>query len=179
MASIEVNGISVEVPEGSFVKEALEALGFEIAMFPSDEGVFMPCQTGGCLSCAVDIDGELRPACVSKVHEGMRIKMDASRLTPRRIVGGFMGHHVGGVGTPWWLKGDYIEVACFTAGCNFCCPQCQNWSFTYMSTGNPLTSNEAAELMTATRKQFGVDRMAISGGNVHSIGDGWSSTSAI
>lgn len=119
MASIEVNEISLEVPEGSSVKEALEALGFEITMFPSDEGLFMPCQMGECLSCAVDIDGELRPACVSKVHEGMRIMTNTSSLTPRRIVGGFIGHRVGGVGTPWWLNGNYIEVACFTAGCNF------------------------------------------------------------
>jgi pyruvate formate lyase activating enzyme len=100
MASIEVNGISAEVPEGSSVKDALVALGFEITMFPSDEGLFMPCQTGGCLSCAVDVDGELQRACVSKVHEGMRIRTNPGDLTPRRIVGGFMGHHVGGVGTP-------------------------------------------------------------------------------
>lgn len=124
----------------------------------------MPCQTGGCWSCAVDIDGELGPACITKVHPGMNIKTDASRFTPRRIVGGFMGHHVGGVGTPWWLKGDYIEVACFTAGCNFCCPQCQNWRFTYMSTDSSLTPKEAADRMTAYRKKFKVDRMAISGG---------------
>jgi pyruvate formate lyase activating enzyme len=164
MASIEINGIAVEVPEGSSIKETLEALDFEITIFPSDEGLFMPCQTGGCWSCAVDIDGELRPACVSKVQQGMKVKTSASNLTPRRIVGGFMGHRVGGVGTPWWLKGDYIEVACFTAGCNFCCPQCQNWLFTYMSTGNPSTPEEAARQMTATRKQFGVGRIAISGG---------------
>jgi pyruvate formate lyase activating enzyme len=164
MISIEFDGIAVEVPEGSSVKEALEALGFQITMFPSDPGIFMPCQTGGCWSCAVNIDGELWPACVSKVQQEMRIKTDASSLTPRRIVGGFMGHHVGGVGTPWWLKGDYIEVACFAAGCNFSCPQCQNWRFTYMSTGNPLTPEDAAEMMTVTKRQYEVDRMAISGG---------------
>gem|GEM_PF-5972862 len=40
--------------------------------------------------------------------------------TPRRIVSGFMGHTVGGVGTPWHLEGVYyIEVACFASGCNF------------------------------------------------------------
>ena len=48
MASIEVDGIAVEVPEGSSVIEALEALGFQITMIPSDPGLFMPCQTGGC-----------------------------------------------------------------------------------------------------------------------------------
>jgi pyruvate formate lyase activating enzyme len=164
MISIEVDGRPVKVPEGSSIKEALEALGFEITMFPTDEGLFMPCQTGGCWTCAVDVDGELRPACVSEVHEGMKIRTDPGVLTPKRIAGGFMGHHVGGVGTPWWLKGDYIEVACFTAGCNFCCPQCQNWRFAYLCAGDPLTPEEAAEEMTDTRRHYGVDRIAISGG---------------
>lgn len=128
MASIEVDGKSVEVSEGSSVKEILEDLGAEISMFPSEAGLFMPCQTGGCWACALNIDGQLKPACVNVVHHGMKIRTDTGGLIPRRIVSGFMGHKVGGVGTPWWLSGggDYIEVACFTAGCNFCCPQCQN-----------------------------------------------------
>ena len=78
MISIEVDGKSAEVPEGCSVKEALEILGFEITMFPSTEALFMPCQTGGCGSCALDIDGQLTPACISKVHQGMKIKTDAS-----------------------------------------------------------------------------------------------------
>ena len=164
MVLIEVDGQSMEVQEGTSIKQVPEALGFQITMFPSDPGLFMPCQTGGCWSCALDIDGELKPACVSVVQHGMRIKTDACSLIPMRQVGGFMGHHVGGVGTPWWLKGDYIEVACFTAGCNFSCSQCQNWRFTYLGTGDTLTPKEAAKQMTATRKQHGVDRIAISGG---------------
>jgi pyruvate formate lyase activating enzyme len=111
MISIEVDGKSAEVPEGCSIKEALELLGFEISMFPSPEALFMPCQTGGCWSCAQDIDGQLKPACISKVYQGMRIKTDAS-------------------------DGGFIEVACFTAGCNFCCPQCQNWRFTYLNSGD-------------------------------------------
>jgi pyruvate formate lyase activating enzyme len=67
MASIEVDGLAMEVPEGFSVKEVLETLGFQITMFPPDPGLFMPCQTGGCWSCAADIDGELHPACVSIV----------------------------------------------------------------------------------------------------------------
>jgi pyruvate formate lyase activating enzyme len=94
----------------------------------------------------------------------MRIKTDVNGHPPRRLVGGFMGHHVGGVGTPWWLKGEWIEVACFTAGCNFCCPQCQNWRLAYLDTGEALTPEQAARKMTATKRQYGVDRMAISGG---------------
>jgi len=166
MISIEVDGKSAEVPEGCSVKEALQILGFEITMFPSTEALFMPCQTGGCGSCALDIDGQLTPACISKVHQGMKIKTDASSLTPRRVVGGFMAHKVGGVGTPWWIKseGGFIEVACFTSGCNFCCPQCQNWRFAYLNPGDPLTPGEAARLMTATKRRYGVSRIAVSGG---------------
>ncbi|VVB66970.1 2Fe-2S iron-sulfur cluster binding domain protein [uncultured archaeon] len=164
MASIEVDGKSVEVKEGSSIKDALEALGFKIAMFPSQKGFFMPCQTGGCWSCALEIDGQLMPVCIGTVQKGMRIKTDTSSSPPKRMVGGFMGHHVGGVGTPWWLCGDWIEVACFTAGCNFCCPQCQNWRFAYLATGDPLTPPEAAKLMTATRRRYAVERIAISGG---------------
>jgi pyruvate formate lyase activating enzyme len=126
----------------------------------------MPCQTGGCWACAMDIDGELRPACVSPVRDGMRIKTDPGGLAPKRLLGGFMPHQVGGVGTPWWIKPQwiYVEVACFVAGCNFRCPQCQNWRFAYMGEGKPIDPKEAARQMTATRKRYNVDRMAISGG---------------
>ncbi|MCX8176672.1 MAG: 4Fe-4S cluster-binding domain-containing protein, partial [Candidatus Bathyarchaeota archaeon] len=81
----------------------------------------------------------------------------------------FMGHSVGGVGTPWNLKSQgFIEVAAFTAGCNFRCPQCQNWSITYRGKEDfehyILTPKEAAKIMTEVRKEYQVNRMAISGG---------------
>jgi pyruvate formate lyase activating enzyme len=101
------------------------------------------------------------------VQEGFRIQTGLSENTiPKRIVTGFSGHTVGGVGTPWWLKGGggCIETACFAAGCNFRCPQCQNWDITYMAAGKALTPVEAAERMTAARRKHQVDRMAISGG---------------
>jgi pyruvate formate lyase activating enzyme len=81
------------------------------------------------------------------------------------LVHGFSGHPVGGVGTPWWLKGyRYIEAACFSCGCNFRCPQCQNWTTTYCGKEPPLTPRQAAERMTGLRRILGVNRMAISGG---------------
>ncbi|MCJ7444874.1 MAG: 2Fe-2S iron-sulfur cluster-binding protein [Methanotrichaceae archaeon] len=133
MAIIEVNGISQEVDTGITVKRALESLGYRINKFPENQGLFMPCQTGGCWACAMKIDGELSPACISRVGDGIRIETNLKDITPAKLVGGFMGHHVGGGGTPWWIKGNHIEVACFAAGCNFKCPQCQNWTFTYMN----------------------------------------------
>ena len=63
MASLEVDGKTIEVQDGSSTKEALEAAGMEITTLPSSEGHFMPCQTGGCCACAVDVDGKLQPAC--------------------------------------------------------------------------------------------------------------------
>ncbi|MEM2265038.1 MAG: radical SAM protein, partial [Nitrososphaerota archaeon] len=61
-------------------------------------------------------------------------------------------------------KYRYIEAAVFACGCNFRCPQCQNWTTTYCGKEVALTPKEAALLMTDTRKRYRVDRMAISGG---------------
>lgn len=166
-ASIEVDGIGVHVPHGIPIKGALEMRGYAISKYPQEGSLFIPCENGGCWSCAVEVNGEVKPACVTLVRDGLRIKTElAQHYIPRRIVHGFSGHTVGGVGTPWWLKrgSTYIEAACFAAGCNLLCPQCQNWETTYKGKGRALTPGEAAEIMTATRRDFGVDRMAISGG---------------
>ena len=166
MTTIEVDGRRIEVPSGSPVKEALERLGYNISMHPADKGLFMPCQVGGCWACALEIDGESRPACTTQVQEDMRIRTGATRGTPRRMVAGFMGHKAGGVGTPWWLESGlgFLEAVCFTSGCNLCCPQCQNWRYAYMDTGDLLSPEEAAERMTETKRQCVVERIAISGG---------------
>lgn len=163
--SIDLDGKAAEVPQESTVKHIPQFLGYPVSGFPGDPGMFMPCRTGGCWACAMDINGRLAPACITPVNQGIKIKMDARSLIPRRLVGGFMAHRIGGVGTPWWLiKDGYLEAACFTAGCNFLCPQCQNWRFSFLGLGDPLTPEEAAKVMTSTRKRFGVDRLAISGG---------------
>jgi len=155
--SIEVDGKGFKIPQYISVREALSLIGYNI---------FAPCGVGGCWSCALDIDGTVRPACVTAVREGMKIRTELPPgYVPKRIVEGFMGHTVGGVGTPWHLKGiSYIEVACFAAGCNFRCPQCQNWTTTYKGNASPLTPKEAASIITQARRRLGVNRMAISGG---------------
>ena len=164
---IEVDGNSYEIPAGITVKQALKSLGFQITEFPG-EGLFMPCRTGGCWSCALKIDGELKTACLSAVRNGMKIKTSRENFTPQRLVSWFSAHPAGGAGTPWRLKANKekvdIEVVCFTSGCNFRCPQCQNWAVTFQSKGKALTPEEAAKQLTETRKTYGVDRMAISGG---------------
>jgi pyruvate formate lyase activating enzyme len=160
---VKINGETHQVPERITVKSALELAGYEFTRFPEKNKIFAPCEVGGCWSCAVEISGRLKPSCVTPVQDGMIIKTDVPRL--KRLVHGFSGHTVGGVGTPWWLKGRrYIEAACFACGCNLRCPQCQNWTTTYCGKDIPMTPFEAARKMTALRKLIGVDRMAISGG---------------
>ena len=165
---IEVDGEHFWVPEKITVKKALEIIGYEFTKFPEKGKIFAPCEVGGCWSCAVEVNGELRPSCVTPVDDGMVIRTPEEIMKtyqPKRLVHGFSGHPVGGVGTPWWLKGyRYIEAACFACGCNFRCPQCQNWTTTYCGKDIPLSPGKAAEVMTKLRKTIGVDRMAISGG---------------
>jgi len=57
-----------------------------------------------------------------------------------------------------------VEVACFAHGCNLRCPQCQNYTVTYDNVAPALTPFEAAAVLTAERNKYGLDRMAISGG---------------
>lgn len=165
-ARIKVDGEILYVPKKITVKRALEVAGFKFSKFPGDCDFFAPCEVGGCYSCAIYVDGVLRPSCVTKVTDGMEIRTQLLEdQAPKRLVHGWMGHPVGGVGTPWWLKGrGYVEVAVFTCGCNLRCPQCQNWTTTYNGNGPAYTPLKAAEIMTNFRRRYGVDRMAISGG---------------
>jgi len=164
---IELNGEKAKVPERITVKNALEMHGYRISKYPEEASLFMSCEVGGCWSCAVEVNNEVKPACITPVTDGLKIKTELPEdYVPKRLVHDFSGHMVGGVGTPWWLKSDdkYIEAACFAGGCNLRCPQCQNWHEAYRSSGDALTPQKAAETMTATRNRIGVDRMAISGG---------------
>ena len=157
----------MQVPIGITIIEALEILGYKITKYPEKGSLFAPCEVGGCWNCAVEVNQVLKPACVTQVKESLRIRTKPPKdFIPKRIVHGFSGHSVGGVGTPCWIKKSYgyIEAACFAAGCNFRCPQCQNWETTYLGKGNALTPQEAAAIMTETRRNLRVDRMAISGG---------------
>lgn len=165
---ITIDDTDFAVPERITVKRALEMLGLEFSRFPEDDKIFVPCETGGCFACAMTIDGVVKPACVTPVKDGMGIRLELPEgHIPLRRVSGFMPHPVGGVGTPWRVKKSsqrFVEVACFAHGCNLRCPQCQNFTVTYDNVAETLTPLEAAAALTAERNKYGVDRMAISGG---------------
>jgi len=166
--TIEIDGRAVQVPERISVREALSGAGYRVSSLPTESDLFVSCEVGACWGCVVEIDGVVRPACVTAARDGTKVRTKLPRgYVPRRVISGFRGHPVGGVGTPWQLRrSDYvpIEVVSFTAGCNFRCPQCQNWRITYDGKNRALTPGVAARTLTAMRKDSRVDRMTLSGG---------------
>ena len=161
---ISVNGAELEVPRRITVKRALEIAGIEVSAFPGKGEVSAPCSLGGCYGCLVRVDGKPMRACVTPIKEEMSVST-RNEISSYRIVHGPAPHSVGGKGTPWRLKGDgYIEVALWAAGCNLRCPQCQNHRSTYDNASKPCTPELAAKVLTEARRNYRVDRMAISGG---------------
>ena len=176
LRTILVNHERYRVPARLTVLRALELIGFTPYIYKegelSDTEILAPCRTGGCWSCAVIINQHLKPSCVTPIEDGMEILTDPgerARKEAKRVVSGFQGHAVGGVGTPYWMKPRTlgfrsIEVACFAHGCILRCPTCQNWGITYSAVEEPLLPVETARIMTYERRWHGVNRMAISGG---------------
>ena len=62
---IKVDGETFSVPDKITVKKALEIVGYKFSKFPEKGKIFAPCEVGGCWSCAVEVDGELKPSCVT------------------------------------------------------------------------------------------------------------------
>ncbi|RLE48389.1 MAG: radical SAM protein [Candidatus Methanomethylicota archaeon] len=166
LVKVEVNGVAYEVNRKMTVKEFLESIGYEFSDAPSHDKPAALCCTGGCYACSLMISGQVKPACITMLEDGMKIDTDYSKVKPLRIVHGPQPHTVGGKATPWWYKraGRYIEVAIWVAGCNLRCPQCQNFDVTYDRWSKPITPEEAALKVSKARRIYGVDRMAISGG---------------
>lgn len=174
--TIMVDHEKYRVPARLTVLRALELIGFTAYRYKegelNDTEILAPCRTGGCWSCAVMVNRQLKPSCVTPVEDGMEILTDTreiAREEPKRVVSGFQGHAVGGVGTPHRIKPRTlgfrsIEVACFAHGCILRCPTCQNWQITYSAVEEPLSPLETAQIITSERRWLGVNRMAISGG---------------
>jgi pyruvate formate lyase activating enzyme len=155
--SIRINGERFSVPERITIKAALGYAGIS-------NSCEAPCGVGGCWCCAVLADGSAKPACITGVRDGMVIDT-RTEIAPRRVVTGFGPHMGGGVGTPIGIR-DYvspIEVALFTHGCNFRCPQCQNHGMAFTG-GMEMLPREAAAMLSSMRRIYRVNRMAFSGG---------------
>jgi pyruvate formate lyase activating enzyme len=85
--SIELDGVSLEVQAGITVKKALEFNGYKVSKYPEPASLFTPCETGGCWSCAVEVNGQPQRACVTSVSDGQNIKtVLPDNYVPRRIV---------------------------------------------------------------------------------------------
>jgi len=153
--TVQVDGKPAAVPERTSVKEALEGLGYSVATLPGEPALSTACGSGGCWSCAVEVDGVTKPACTTAVREGMTINTRrAAQNIPKRGVMLFSGP----AGIP------YVEAACFTLGCNFRCPQCSNWSITFRGNAEALTPQEAARRTTLMRKTIEANWTLITGG---------------
>lgn len=163
---VKVNGVEYHANKGEPIKDLLQSIGFKFNIFPSSMEPSVLCCTGGCFACSLMVSGEVKPACITPVQEGMEINTNFSKVPPLRIVHGPQPHRVGGKATPWWYKrsGRYIEVALWLAGCNLRCPQCQNYDVTYDSKTKSISPSEAAVKLSEARRVYGVDRMAVSGG---------------
>jgi len=163
---VVVDGVEYSVPERITVLKALELIGYSIGIYPNEGKIQAPCRTGGCWSCAVEINDSLERSCITPIEEGMRISTNIRDKPPLRIVHGPEPHTVGGKATPYYAKGKgkYVEAAIWVAGCNLRCPQCQNWHVTYDNITEPLTPKKAAEKLTAVGDYYEVSGLAISGG---------------
>lgn len=169
---VEFDGVLRRVPERITVKEALWYAGYNItAGLPAEGSLYAPCGVGACWDCAVEIDGRVQRACATEAKEGMKIRTTLpSDWVPLRIVGPAGGLPYGGVGTPWAVRknatSQFLEICCLVAGCNFRCPQCHNWTVTYMGNGQAQTPVEAARMLTGMRRQLSIDRFCLSGGEI-------------
>jgi pyruvate formate lyase activating enzyme len=93
-------------------------------------------------------------------------KINEEKIPALRVVSSFGVHHVGGVGTPYWLKNSKgpIEAVGFTHGCNLRCPQCQNYPTALTAGGHLIEPYEASQILLGLKENYEVDRVTISGG---------------
>jgi len=160
-----IDGVATEAPSGVTVAEALRRLGYGFKEAGGGEPS-LACESGGCWSCALLLDGELERSCITPIREGMQIETSIGEATPLRIIHGPEPHPVGGKATPWWemRRRRYVEAAIWAAGCNLRCPQCQNYHVTYDNYSPALTPQEAAREVAYCSRRHGTSGAAISGG---------------
>src|SRR3954451_13921767 len=83
MAKVTVDGIEVEVPNGSSVLKACEAAGKEIPRFCYHDRLSV---AGNCRMCLVEVEKSPKPvaSCAMPVMPGMRIKTNTPLVKKAR-----------------------------------------------------------------------------------------------
>ena len=83
MIRVKVNGIKIEIPEGSTVMQACESVGEEIPRFCFHERLSI---AGNCRMCLVEIKGNPKPvaSCAMPVIEGMEINTLSTKVKAAR-----------------------------------------------------------------------------------------------
>ena len=82
MVKLEINNMSVEVPESATVLDAARLAGYDIPTlcFMKDTN-----EVGACRVCLVEIEGydKLQASCVTNVREGMKVKTNTKKVRQR------------------------------------------------------------------------------------------------
>ena len=85
MVKAIINGISIEMPEGSTILSAAQAADVSVPTLCTIKDVS---DIGACRVCVVEVEGceRLVPACNTPLEEGMVIKTDTPRVLEARRV---------------------------------------------------------------------------------------------
>lgn len=83
MVKVRVNNVEVDVPEGSYVVDAIVKAGFKIPLLCYVQGLF---NEATCRVCVVKVDGRVVPACRYVAQEGVTIVTSDDELDKMRKV---------------------------------------------------------------------------------------------
>ncbi|WP_078060542.1 radical SAM protein [Desulfotomaculum copahuensis] len=144
---IVVDGNQYFVPARISVRDALELVGKRSSHMHH-------CNSGGCFTCEVMVNGNLMRSCLTPVNENMVIFTNQETLQkqpPLRLVSFFPNYF-------------HASLSVFTHGCNFSCGFCHNWNITFSSSGRSVTSIEAVQMARHILASKTDPRVGISGG---------------
>ncbi|MEM4717514.1 MAG: 2Fe-2S iron-sulfur cluster-binding protein [Desulfurococcaceae archaeon] len=83
MVKVRVNNIEVDVPENSYIIEAIEKAGFRVPLLCYLQGLF---NEATCRLCVVKVNGKIAPSCRYPVQDGVVVETSDSELeTIRKI----------------------------------------------------------------------------------------------
>jgi len=83
MVKVKVNNVEVEVPQESYIIDAVEKAGFKVPLLCYLQGLF---NEATCRICVVKANGRVVPACRYPVQEGMNITTSDDELEKMRKI---------------------------------------------------------------------------------------------